>query len=157
MYDREEDEEALVKQLRNRDTEMQVSAKLKRGVRTFGEVAHFVRLIETIPEGAKSNKISEEVWITPSALLEMRQGRQKDKALLMYCMMKGVSQENAKEANEEFRRIVKQECNKTKMNKKIQRLLNIDREERRQTKRMLAKPDSESETSSDESAESSRS
>lgn len=69
------------------------TAKLRRGIRTLKEIAHFVRCFNNITE--LKGKVDDDVWISPNAMLEMRQGREQDKALLMACMMRGCMEENA--------------------------------------------------------------
>ena len=64
-------------------------------MRTLGEVAHFVRNIDLITE--LKNKKQESMYITPLAVLEMKQGREMDKALLMYCMMRACKYETQEE------------------------------------------------------------
>jgi hypothetical protein len=77
-------------------------------VRTLNEIAHFVRAIDLITEN--KHKIDDDVWITPNALTEMRQGREQDKALLMASMMKGTAEETTDQVTEAFLKKIKEEC-----------------------------------------------
>jgi hypothetical protein len=81
------------------------------------EIAHFVRSIDLITES--KHKIDDDVWITPNALTEMRQGREQDKALLMASMMTGAVEENTEEATQAFLKKIKEECKYTKSDRKV--------------------------------------
>ena len=114
----------MVEQIIKQDPDKTKTAKLKRGIRTLKEIAHFVRCFNTITE--LKGKVEDDVWITPNAMLEMRQGREQDKALLMACMMCGCLEETSEQANQTFMTEIKKECQRKKLNQKIEKLMEIE-------------------------------
>lgn len=66
---------------------------------------------------------SDDIWITPNAMIEMRQGREQDKALLMACMMRGAIEETTEEVTKSFKATIKEESRKLKIDKKITQML----------------------------------
>jgi hypothetical protein len=118
----------MIEQILKQDPVKVKTAKLKRGIRTLKEIAHFVRCFNTITE--LKGKVDDDVWITPNAMLEMRQGREQDKALLMACMMRGCLEETYEQANRAFKTEIEKECRRKRLDKKISMLMTIEAEER---------------------------
>jgi hypothetical protein len=66
----EENEDILIDQIHQQDPVKTKTAKLRRGIRTLREIAHFVRCFNNITE--MKAKVDDDVWISPNAMLEMR-------------------------------------------------------------------------------------
>jgi len=74
--------------------EFEDNGSLKRGVRTLGEVAHFVRCIPY-----KNHEIPK-IWSSPDFLLSMKIGSVEEHALLMASMFRAVKYDSIKDIEE---------------------------------------------------------
>ena len=69
----------------------------KRGLRTFGEIAHFVRCIPY-----KNHELfqSDNLWCSPDFVINIKAGTEEDHALLMASCFRTVKHEDQKEFDE---------------------------------------------------------
>lgn len=76
----------------NFDEEMQPV----RGIRTFGEIAHYVRCI---PYQTRDTSGPEEVWCSPDFTMTIKIGTEEDHALLLASLFRTVKHEDQQEFN----------------------------------------------------------
>jgi hypothetical protein len=77
----------------------------KRGLRTFGEIAHFVRCI---PYKNHDVYQSESLWCSPDFVINIKAGTEEDHALLMASCFRTVKHED----QTEFDQFVKEQKSK---------------------------------------------
>lgn len=83
---------------------------LLRGIRTLGEVAHFVRCIPF------KNHENQNIWSSPDFLLTMRVGSIDEHALLMASMFRAVKYETVEEIEKKFHNKKQVALDKSKLN-----------------------------------------
>ena len=91
-----------------------------RGIRTFGEIAHYVRCI---PYQSRDNLGGESIWCSPDFTMTIKIGTEEDHALLMASLFRTVKHEDQTEFNK-WAKIMKKQKTSKKL-KEEQELLNV--------------------------------